>query len=223
MDLERVLPYAHSGLGPTTVKTWKKWAFENNYSFLEALDNTRRFPVTGMQKERQLKFLQFIDKINRLQLDVKGMDPQDKINLILNKSTIREKTAPDQESRAALERFIDKSEQYPTIAALCQATALQSDTDLFDANTEKVTLMTMHAAKGLEFPVVFISGCEEGYLPFKREKGANVNTEEERRLLYVAMTRARQALFLSYAKKRTVFGKRVFREPSRLSGTSSRT
>ena len=73
----------------------------------------------------------------------------------------------------------------------------------------------MHASKGLEFRVVFISGCEEGYLPFKREENESSNIEEERRLLYVAMTRAQRALYLSYAKKRTVFGKKTSREPSR--------
>ena len=92
---------------------------------------------------------------------------------------------------------------------------MQTDTDLFNAKTEKVALMTMHASKGLEFPVVFISGCEEGYLPFKREGGECTNIEEERRLLYVAMTRSRQALYVSYAKKRMVFGKKASREPSR--------
>ena len=215
MDLERVVPYSGSGLGPKTVRTWKKWAVDKNYPLLEALDNTRRFPVHAMKKERQLKFVHFIEKINRLRLEMKAMDLQDKINFILDNAAIREKVAPDTESREALENFIYKSKKFQTAAALWQATALQTDTDLFEANAEKVSLMTMHASKGLEFPVVFVSGCEEGFLPFKGKNDESDREDEERRLLYVAMTRAKQALFLSYAKKRTVFGKKEAREPSR--------
>ena len=212
LDMERVIQYAASGLGTKTVKTWKKWAFENNYALLEALENTRRFPVKGMQKERQHQFLQFIDKLNRLCSQASELVPQEKINFILANTTIREKGDGNNES---LEKLIEQSNQCQTIKELCQAVALQTDTDLFEENTEKVTLMTMHASKGLEFPVVFISGCEEGYLPFKRQGKEGTNVEEERRLLYVAMTRAKRALYLSYAKKRSVFGKKATRKPSR--------
>jgi len=211
MDLERVIQKSESGLGPKTVKAWKKWAFDNNYALLEALENTRRFPVTGLKKERQLKFVQFLDMLNHLGLQTRELGLQEKINFILDNTAIRKKVAIDDIS---LEKLIEKSKQFRTIRDLCQAMAMQTDTDLFEANTEKVTLMTMHAAKGLEFPVVFISGCEEGYLPFKRQGDDSTNIEEERRLLYVAMTRAQQALYLSYVKKRMVFGKKATREPS---------
>ncbi len=215
MDLERVIQFSGSGLGQKTVKTWTTWAFENNYSLAEALENTNRFPVNQMKRERQSKIVHFIERISRQGVEMEGLNLQQKINFILENSLIREKAASEKESRAVLEKFIEKSKQYRTAAELFQASALQTDTDLFEFNTEKVSLMTLHASKGLEFSVVFVSGCEEGYIPFKRQEGECENTEEERRLLYVAMTRAKQALFLSYAKKRTVFGKRVPREPSR--------
>jgi superfamily I DNA/RNA helicase len=67
--------------------------------------------------------------------------------------------------------------------------------------------MTMHAAKGLEFPVVFITGCEENLIPFKRGENRQTDLEEERRLFYVAMTRAKERLYLTRAKKRRIFGK----------------
>ena len=67
--------------------------------------------------------------------------------------------------------------------------------------------MTMHAAKGLEFPIVFIIGCEKDYLPFQRDGGNSSDPAEERRLFYVAMTRAKSELYLSYAKKRRIYGK----------------
>lgn len=86
---------------------------------------------------------------------------------------------------------------------------LHKDSDTFDQRAQKVTLMTMHSAKGLEFPVVFVAGCESGLIPFDRS-----DVEEERRLFYVSMTRARERLYLSCAGRRRVNGVVVSREPS---------
>jgi len=86
------------------------------------------------------------------------------------------------------------------------ALALDQDADTIEYNTQKVSLLTMHAAKGLEFPVVFVAGCEQGLVPFAKD-GKNVDAlEEERRLFYVAMTRAMDILCLTHAKTRTIFG-----------------
>jgi superfamily I DNA/RNA helicase len=94
--------------------------------------------------------------------------------------------------------------------------AFGSDTDTYRHRSEKVALMTMHAAKGLEFPVVFVTGCEKGFLPFQQSNtgGAPPDVEEERRLFYVAMTRAKQQLYLTFAKQRRIFGKIETRELS---------
>ena len=78
---------------------------------------------------------------------------------------------------------------------------LQSETDAYDPRADRVTLMSLHASKGLEFPVVFIVGCEEGLLPYER-KGEAVDVEEERRLFYVGLTRAGRKLILTHARKR---------------------
>jgi DNA helicase-2/ATP-dependent DNA helicase PcrA len=92
--------------------------------------------------------------------------------------------------------------------------ALQKETDFYDARADRVTLMTLHAAKGLEFPVVFMVGCEEGLLPYQREDKP-FDVEEERRLFYVGMTRARHKLVLTYARTRFLFGQKVKNSPSR--------
>ena len=91
-----------------------------------------------------------------------------------------------------------------------------SDADTYNHRAEKVALMTMHAAKGLEFPVVFVSGCEDGFLPFHRSEidGGASDIEEERRLFYVAITRAKQHLYLTFSRKRRIFGKTKKRELS---------
>jgi superfamily I DNA/RNA helicase len=93
--------------------------------------------------------------------------------------------------------------------------ALYSDTDLYHPRAEKAALMTMHAAKGLEFPVVFIAGCEDGLIPYKRSsEGGGTDVDEERRLFYVAMTRAKERLYLTWARRRRIFGKAADREMS---------
>ena len=94
---------------------------------------------------------------------------------------------------------------------------LQSETDAYDPRADRVTLMSLHASKGLEFPVVFIIGCEEGLLPYER-KGEAVDVEEERRLFYVGLTRAGRKLVLTHARKRLLFGQFMENVPSRFVG-----
>jgi len=101
----------------------------------------------------------------------------------------------------------------PKPPAYSDEAALGQFEEVLDYSVEKVSLLTLHAAKGLEFPVVFISGCEEGLLPLDLE-GMKSDPREERRLFYVGMTRARECLYLSWAGRRQIFGKTVFHGPS---------
>ncbi len=103
------------------------------------------------------------------------------------------------------------------LADFLEALALQSETDAYDPRADRVTLMSLHASKGLEFPVVFIVGCEEGLLPYER-KGETVDIEEERRLFYVGLTRAGRKLVLTHARKRVLFGQFMENAPSRFVG-----
>ncbi len=100
------------------------------------------------------------------------------------------------------------------IAEFLARMALGSDLDTLDPRAEKVTLMTLHASKGLEFPVVFIAGCESNLLPHRPEGWSPSPVEEERRLFYVGLTRAKERIFLTHAHKRTVFGRIRVQEPS---------
>jgi DNA helicase II / ATP-dependent DNA helicase PcrA len=100
------------------------------------------------------------------------------------------------------------------LTAFLESTVLHAETDVYDPRAEGVALMTLHAAKGLEFPVVFIVGCEEGLLPYARQ-GEPADVEEERRLFYVGMTRARRRLILTHARTRFLYGLRMENPPSR--------
>jgi len=92
--------------------------------------------------------------------------------------------------------------------------AMQTDTDMVNRKAEKVSLLSMHAAKGLEFPVVFISGCETGLIPYAPVGRQSKDPDEERRLFYVAMTRAQSHLLLTWADRRHLYGRMTDQEPS---------
>ena len=106
-------------------------------------------------------------------------------------------------------------EEDPTLASFLEKVALQSDLDLADMTSERLVLMTGHAAKGLEFDVVFVTGMEEGLIPHSNSLDSQDGIEEERRLAYVGITRARHRLFLTYATERRRFGRTTQAEPSR--------
>lgn len=106
----------------------------------------------------------------------------------------------------AWQRLIALANTWPDPGDLLDALRLDQDQDFLDRHVEKVSLMTMHAAKGLEFPVVFVTGCETGIVPYARDGKHVEDLEEERRLFYVAMTRAMDILCLTYAKKRHIYG-----------------
>ncbi|MFC1600409.1 3'-5' exonuclease, partial [Patescibacteria group bacterium] len=91
--------------------------------------------------------------------------------------------------------------------------SMMQDKDLYDQSKNAVTLMTLHASKGLEFPIVFISGVDEGLIPYEFDEG--INEEEERRLFYVGMTRAEEELHLIYTKERNWFGEKTEMTKSR--------
>lgn len=141
---------------------------------------------------------------------------EEKLIFVLENTKIPELIKENPSSREILNNLIKKARQTGMrTSGFFEMIALQTnDADTCDVNAEKVSLMTAHAAKGLEFPVVFITGCEKDYMPFKRSEKDEPDTDEERRLFYVAMTRAKERLFLTRAKKRTVYGKSLQREMS---------
>jgi DNA helicase-2/ATP-dependent DNA helicase PcrA len=106
----------------------------------------------------------------------------------------------------------------PTLAGYLEQVALVTDLDSYDQSLDRVSLMTLHAAKGLEFPVVFMTGMEEGLFPLSRSGNGDDELEEERRLCYVGMTRAMEQLTLTHARRRRVYGDYQFNPPSRFLG-----
>jgi DNA helicase-2/ATP-dependent DNA helicase PcrA len=127
----------------------------------------------------------------------------------------------DDERLANLEEFLTAAREFDvkhpeanSLETFLEETSLVADTDAWEAETDKVALMTLHAAKGLEFPVVFVVACENGFLPHERNMHDDAKVEEERRLLFVGITRSREELQLSYAQYRAFRGQNCPTVPS---------
>ncbi len=157
-----------------------------------ALEQLREYRLTW----EGLSVREIVAQVNETLLAEEGIDDAARRRLHM----LVEAAPADAGGAEALRAFVDEM-------------TLRSETDFYDPRADRVALMTLHAAKGLEFPVVFIVGVEEGLLPYLRDDEAD--EEEERRLFYVGMTRAQERLFLTYAKRRRLFGRLVEHPPSR--------
>ena len=213
-DLDRAAPILVPGVSRKIIATFKAWCFKNRRPLKDGLAAAMRFPVPGLSRTHQLKLTEFAGSVFGLADATARMEPSAKL-LRLSRHPGLVPFFENQDSIDALNRLVAMSAASgPDTAGFLAAIALHSDTDAFHPRAEKVALMSMHAAKGLEFPVVFISGCEDGLIPYRRAADERIDAEEERRLFYVAMTRASQRLYLSCATRRRIFGKNETRELS---------
>ena len=128
------------------------------------------------------------------------------------RSTLMRLTDETDGFTAALEyeKRVTEGEEEPTLTGFLEEVFLISDVDKYDESADAVVLMTVHAAKGLEFPVVFLAGMEDGIFPSEQDKEIDSEMSEERRLAYVAITRAKEMLYISYAKERMMYGRTLY-------------
>ena len=206
-DVDRAAPIVVPAVNRKIIATFKAWCFKNRLPLKDGLAAAVRFPVPGLSRTQQLKLTEFASSVFGLADATAPMDARGKLAYLSRQPGL----APffeTEDSTAALDRLAGMSAASGTdTVGFLAAIALHTDTDAFHPRAEKVALMSMHASKGLEFSVVFIAGCEDGLIPYRRAADERSDVEEERRLFYVAMTRARQRLYLSCAKQRRVFGK----------------
>ncbi|MBW1892735.1 MAG: UvrD-helicase domain-containing protein [Deltaproteobacteria bacterium] len=214
-DFERIILFSGIGIGKKTFALLKKWCFQNHLALNESLLKIRRFPVKGMSRIQQLKLDEFLKTLSSLEDRCRNKPSGEKLQVIRSSiSKINTAIQKDEQTEEAFRNFVAISDKHRKTTEFLEENSLWSDTDMYNHNAEKVSLMTMHASKGLEFTVVFIAGCEKGFVPYEREDSKKTDFEEERRLFFVAMTRAKKNLFLTHAKNRRVFGKRLKRETS---------
>ena len=231
ISFERVVNEPKRGVGPGTLEKIRNFAYEQNMSLLDASANIMLSPIKGKAAQGVYDFANMILNL-RDQLD--GLSITEAVEAVLDKSGYLDALSMQQtlESQARIENIeefmsvtknfdetnTDGTEDESGIDRLgrfLNDLALIADTDDGDMEAAEVTLMTLHAAKGLEFPVVFLIGMEEGVFPLSRASEEPDELEEERRLAYVGITRAEEILFLTNANTRTLFGKTSYNRPSR--------
>jgi DNA helicase II / ATP-dependent DNA helicase PcrA len=146
------------------------------------------------------------------ELPDKSLSPAEALNRVLAQGNSDLQSAAVEEAEALKRLMLSAATFIGNLEEFIETLAIQTGLDTFEPDQETVKLLTLHAAKGLEFPVVFIAGCEENLLPLSLLKESD--PEEERRLFYVGLTRAREKLFLTWSKRRTLFGQKLLQTPS---------
>ncbi|KAF1677313.1 DNA helicase PcrA [Bacillus mexicanus] len=229
ISFTRIVNVPKRGVGATSLEKIASYAAMNGLSFFQAIQQVDFIGVSAKAANALDSFRQMVENLTNMQdyLSITELTEE-----ILDKTEYREmlKTEKSIEAQSRLENideflsvtknFEQKSED-KTLVAFLTDLALIADIDQLDQKEEEsggkdaVTLMTLHAAKGLEFPVVFLMGLEEGVFPHSRSLMEEAEMEEERRLAYVGITRAEQELYLTNAKMRTLFGRTNMNPESR--------
>ena len=220
ISFRRVVNEPKRGIGKTSLDKIEQIANENGISMYEVLKNADRYDLNRVF----LKSREFINQIEELRNEEKTISE-------LIKSTLKKTgylDALEKEKTIEAENRIENLDEFLTVAIefeeesaenglseFLEGITLTSDIDGMEDEEESVTLMTLHSAKGLEFPTVFLVGLEEGIFPGYKSISEPKEMEEERRLCYVGITRAKENLFISFAKQRTIFGSTSYNAVSR--------
>jgi len=208
MDLEKLARALTAGIEKEAHERLKMWCFAKKMGLHLALEKLIRFPVPGLTSRSQHRLVSLSEQLNDIQQKIGDLTVYEKLLHISEKTGLKEKIRIDEKTREVFNQLLVLSKNFERDAAgFMAAVTLDTEADIYESMAEKVTLITLHAAKGLEFPVVFIAGCEDGYLPYHRPGESSASYDEERRLLYVGMTRAKEELFITHALKRQLWGK----------------
>lgn len=211
VSFERIVKNVLSGIGPASVE--KVFTYLNDHPESN-LANLGELKLSAKAQAGVTKLEQFLRKMQS-DKDITAAEIIEQIVEQFNFGSLLRTDTPDGEERMQnIEVLASNASVYDTLEEFLEDAALLSSADE-SAGDNVVSLMTLHAAKGLEFPVVFMVGLEEGLFPSSRSDGSTDELEEERRLAYVGMTRAMQQLFLTFAGSRYSFGGRNYNSPSR--------
>ncbi|RCL51590.1 MAG: AAA family ATPase [Synechococcus sp. MED-G70] len=215
VSLLRVINVPKRGIGKTTIQRLTDAANQLGIPLWDVVSDAEAVRSLGGRSAKGL--LQFCELLNDLRLRVQDAAPSELIQQVMEKSgyvaeLITEATDEAEERRRNLQELVNAALQYQEendegdLEGFLATAALSSDADSKDTAADRVTLMTLHSSKGLEFPVVFLVGLEQGLFPSYRSLDDPASLEEERRLCYVGITRAKERLFLSHASERRLWG-----------------
>jgi len=218
---ERIINVPARGIGATTLGRLRAFAEDHRISLFEATRQVGRIDALGKSAAGKVAlFAQLIDELAGLTAGA----VRDLVETVIDRTgletDLRSHGSEDGSELSNVEELVssaadfDRDSDGGALADYLHRVALVSDIDRFEGATGAVTLMTLHAAKGLEFPVVIMVGCERGLLPFHRAFESDADEEEERRLCFVGMTRAKDHLLLTHAIYRGIRGSRQRQIPS---------
>ena len=227
LRLSRIINNPPRGIGNTTVERARAIAAEQGVSLWQVVSHGADYPELQKAAGKLNQFAAMIDELTALSRTMELPAFYEEVTARTGYSAMLS-AKNDVESRTRLENvrelltsiqgYLDNAEGEPSLAGFLDEIALYTDLDSHNPDEDAVVMMTMHAAKGLEFPVVFVVGMEEGIFPGMRTIGDPEEMEEERRLCYVALTRAKQRLYLTCAGQRMLFGRTSSNRPSRFAG-----
>ncbi|MFS8481684.1 MAG: DNA helicase PcrA [Acidimicrobiia bacterium] len=216
VSIKRVVNEPKRGVGDTTIGRIDAYAAARGLSFAEALRRADDAGVGAKARRGIESFLAVLDDA----ADLVPSGPGPVLERLLERSGYLEQLEADRSIEAEgrlenLAELVGAAHEVATVDEFLEQISLVSDVDSLDDDTTSVVLMTLHSAKGLEFPVVFMMGMEDGVFPHLRSLTEPDQLEEERRLAYVGITRARRRLYLTHAWSRTLFGGTQYNPPSR--------
>ena len=216
VSVKRVLNVPKRGVGETSVARLDSFASAEGITFADALRRADEVGVTGSAARGVAAFVELLDHLATLVPE----GPGDLLQGALEASGYLAELEAEHTVEAAgrlenLGELVGSAREFVEVAEFMEQVALVADSDEVDGDESRVILMTLHTAKGLEYPVVFLVGAEEGVFPHIRALTEPDELEEERRLAYVGITRARERLYISHAWSRTLFGSTQYNPPSR--------
>lgn len=218
VSVKRVINVPKRGIGDTSIARLDAYARDMGVPFSEALRHADEAGVSGSASRGIGAFVEMLDRINGM-VGREGVGPGDLLQAAIDDSGyLGELEAEDTvEAHSRIENLgelVGSAREFTLLDEFLEQVALVADTDDLD-DDDQVVLMTLHSAKGLEFPVVFIIGVEEGVFPHNRALTEPTEMEEERRLAYVGITRAMRRLFVTHAWSRMLYGSTQYNPPSR--------
>ena len=223
LRLTRIINNPPRGIGGKTVEMAERQAQAAGVPLYEVVSDPYTYPSLEKAAGKLMKFTVLIEDCAELLKTLSLPDFYEEVMLrtgylamLEEKDDVESRTRAEniRELKSSIISYVENTDT-PTLAGFLEEIALYTDIEQYDADADAVVMMTMHAAKGLEFPHVFLVGMEEGLFPGNRSLGDPEEMEEERRLCYVAITRAKKSLTLSYARTRTLYGRTSTNLPSR--------
>jgi DNA helicase-2/ATP-dependent DNA helicase PcrA len=227
LRLRRIINTPTRGIGAATVETAQSLAARDGLSLWQVVTQADRRPELAKAAAKLGQFASMMESLQALSQELPLPDFYEEVlartgyvAALEAKNDVDSRTRVEnvRELLTSINSYLENQPEQPSLAGFLDEIALYTDLDAHDAGEDCVVLMTMHAAKGLEFPVVFVVGAEEGIFPGIRAIGEAEEMEEERRLCYVAMTRAKERLYMTCAAQRMLFGKTSANRPSRFVG-----